>query len=322
MVVLGEHLDHQLGPVLAAPVEEGVACAWGMRPDPRVVVWGMNARQKDSFSLERVFRTGRSWSDLARGAYAHVAQGRGRMPGIDLLVMGDLPIGEGLASSAAYLVVLLRCLYEAVGVYRSKWELAEDVPAIERAWRGVDCGPMDPYVVAAARPGQVLRVDCRELDHDTLELPAGCTLSTEDTGIRRTLDQTPYNQRRAELATAWEEVRALRPGLRGLCDLPADEFLALQGRLTETSRRRARHVVTETARVHAATDAIEDGDAETLGRLMVEGHRSLSCDFESSLPQIDTLVDLLVARPGVLGVRLQGAGWGGRLVVLRRAEAA
>jgi len=320
VVVLGEHLDHQGGRVLAAPIEEGVACAWGVRPDSRVVVWGMNARQKDSFQQGRFVKSGRAWADLARGACAHVARGDRRLPGIDLMVLGEIPVGEGLASSAAYLVVLLRALYEAIGEYRSKWELAEDVPAIEREWVGVNCGPLDPYIVAAAKPGQVLDLDCRELNHEVLHLPEGYRVAAEETGIQRTLSKTPYNERVRELAAALAEVRGLRQDVAGLIDLSPEAFRALEGSLAEPGRRRARHVVTETQRVTEAVAALQAGDMPALGRLMVAGHRSLSEDFESSLPEIDALVEAALARPEVLGARLQGAGWGGRLAVLQRTE--
>ncbi|MDJ0520975.1 MAG: galactokinase family protein [Planctomycetota bacterium] len=319
LVMLGEHLDHQLGPVLAAPLSEGVACAWGVRPDSRVVVWSMNARQKDSFHQGQVFKSGRGWADLARGAYAHVGSDGRRMPGIDLMVLGDLPIGAGLASSAAYLVVILRSLYEAIGEYRSRWELAEDVPAIESEWLGVRCGNMDPYVVAAAKPGQVLHLDCRELNHDVLQLAEGFELTAEDTGIERRLADTPYNARRSELETALGAAREAAPDLRGLCDLTPEAFAAIEDQLDETSRRRARHVVMETARVAEAKDAILAGDMATLGALMNAGHASLATDFESSLPVIDAQADRIRGEAGVLGARLNGAGWGGHLAVLRRA---
>lgn len=319
LVVLGEHLDHQLGEVLAAPLPQGLACAWAVRPDTRVVVWAMDVKGKDSFHHGQQIRTGRGWSDLARGACARAAQGGRRLPGLDLVVIGDLPQGEGLASSAAFLVVVLRAIHEAVGEYRSRWELAEDVPWIEREWAGVACGAMDPYVIAAARPGQVLHVDCRELDHEVLQLPAEHELVAEDTGIRRRLAETPYNERRAELAAALAEIRRIRPDVRGLPDLAPAEFAEIEERLAEPGRSRARHVVSESERVRAAVQALAAGDAPTLGRLMVQGHRSLVEDFESSLPEVDRLVEMALAQPGVLGARLQGAGWGGRLVVLRRA---
>lgn len=318
IVLLGEHLDHQGGRVLAAPTAEGIACAWAVRPDSRVVVWGMNARQKDSFQQGQAVKSGRSWADLARGACAHVARGQRRLPGIDLMVLGDVPVGEGLASSAAYLVVILRALHASIGEYRSRWELAEDVPQIEREWVGVDCGPLDPYIVAAAKRGQILDLDCRELNHEVLHLPENVELLAEDSGVARLLRDTPYNARVQELAQALEDVRATGVEIDGLIDLSAEVFKELEPNLPEPGRSRARHVVTETGRVAQAAAAIAAGDMGCLGRLMIEGHRSLSRDFESSLPEIDALVEETIARPGVLGARLQGAGWGGRLAVLRQ----
>lgn len=320
LVVLGEHLDHQLGRVLATPLREGVACAWGVRPDSRVVVWSMNARQKDSFHQDRLFKSGRSWADLARGAYAHVAADGRRMPGIDLMVLGDLQIGQGLASSAAYLVVLLRSIYDAVGVYRSRFELAQDVPAIEEEWLGVRCGSMDPYVVASAKSAQVLHVDCRELDHETLQLPEGHAFVGVESGIQRRLPDTPYNARRAELESALAAIQREQPDLRGLCDLGVDALPALATQLDETPLRRVRHVVTETARVRAAAAAVESGDMQALGSLMNDGHRSLVEDFESSFPEIDRLAEEVRQRPEVLGARLNGAGWGGQLAVLTTVD--
>lgn len=320
IVILGEHLDHQGGSVLATPIPQGVACAWGVRPDTRVVVWNMNHRAKDSFHQGQWAKSGRGWGDLARGACARVAEGGRRLPGMDLMVMGDLPMEEGLASSAAYLTVLLRSLYEAVGVYRSKWELAEDVPFIEREWVGVECGTMDPYVVAAAKPGQVLHVDCRELDHEVLALPEGTEVIAEDTGTQRRLKNTPYNERRAELAQALKQAKAARPDLESLVDLTPGDFASLEERLGATERKRARHVVTESERVRRAVGALNAGDPKLLGALMNEGHRSLVEDFESSTAGIDKLRELALSQPHVLGARLQGAGWGGRLAVLQKKQ--
>jgi len=332
VIALGGHLEAHGGPVLAAPLELGVACAWGIRPDSRVVVWSMNARQKDSFHQDQIFKSGRRWSDLARGAFAHVAGDRRRMPGVDLMVLGDLPAGEGLASSAAYLIAILRSLYEAIDVYRSRWELAEDVPAIEAEWLDQAGGRLDPYIVAAAKPGQLLHVDSRELDHDILSLADGYSLQAEDSGVSSKPAETPAVERAREIAAACEELRTARPALGGPalrepCDLEPEALEALAGSLGETSRRRLHYLVTETARVRSAVAALtapesEDAPPEArmkrLGRLMVESHRSLAQDLEISTPEIDSLVDLAISKPSILGGRLQGPGGGGRVAVLQR----
>ncbi|MDA1195228.1 MAG: hypothetical protein O2894_08590, partial [Planctomycetota bacterium] len=212
--------------VVTASLAEGVACAWGMRPDSRVVVWAMNARQKDSFHLDGLFRCGRPWSDLARGAYARVAADRKRMPGVDLLVQGDLPSGEGLASSGAYTIAILRSLYEAVGEYRSRWELAEDVPAIERDWLGREGSTLDPYILAAAKPRQVLVVEADEPGHTAFDLPDEHAFNLES------LEGEP-------LATPWSpadasEAARVTDAATALAGA-APERMALLGRLMDAS---------------------------------------------------------------------------------------
>ena len=180
---------------------------------------------------------------------------------------------------------------------------------------------MDPYVTAVARPGDVVCLDNRTLTHEMLALPPGTRLEHVDTGVTRRLSETPYNDRRRELAHALACLRELEPELTSLVDLAPDRFESLADRLAEPHRRRARHVVTETDRVRRGIEALRAGDAATLGTLMRECHESLARDFESSLPEIDAQVARIQAEDDVLGARLQGAGWGGSLAVLRTTEA-
>lgn len=320
VVLLGEHVDHQGGRILAVPTPEGVYVAWGLRPDHRVRLHALNARASDRFEAGAPDRSGRRWADLARGAFARFAQAGRRLPGIDLVVFGDLPANAGLASSAAYTAGVVKAILDAIGEPLDPAALAKHVAAVERDWAGVACGFMDPYVTAVAEAGEVVHLDTRTLTHETLPLPAGTRLDHVDTGIARRLSETPYNERRKELAHALVRIRELEPEIQGLVDLTPDHFEAIADRLDDPYVRRARHVVTEADRVRRAVEALGAGDAERLGTLMHACHASLANDFECSLPQIDEQVDRLAAEEGVLGVRLQGAGWGGSLAVLRTVE--
>jgi galactokinase len=322
VIALGEELDAAQERLLVLPTEEGVACAWGIRPDSLVVVWDLTEGQHDTFHQGSYIRSGRPWADFARGACAHLAEGKRRLPGLDLVLFADLPRGEGLGTSAAYLIVLLRSLYESIGEYRSKWELCEVVPQIQWEWNDTDSGPLDPFLVAAAKPGQVLDVNCKELDYDVLSMPAGYALSSEDTGIPRSLPSSLYFARQLELAIAGDEVRALRPQLETLHDLRPHDLAALETHLRRPGRERLRHLVSGAARVADAAHAIVAGDMEELARVLNEQHRSLVEDWDSSQPEIETVRNEILASPGVLGATLQGLGWGGRLVVLRRAGGA
>jgi len=318
LVVLGEHLDHQGGTVLATALDQGVHVAVGIRPDRRVVVHALNVRATDTFDLDRLIHSGRRWADLVRGAFAHLQQDGRRLPGLNLAILGDLPVEEGLASSAAYLVAVLRAISEMTGTAVEVPALAEAAQLVEREWAGVACGMMDPLVSLVGRPGEVLRLDMRTLEHEVLPLAEGLRFEPVATGIQRRLDRTPYNERRRTLDEALAHLRRDRPNLDHLVDLEEADLVWAEARLEPVAFRRVRHVVTETARVGSGIDAREHGDGPALGRLLNESHASLRDDFECSTPDIDRQVEAVLGEDGVLGARLQGAGWGGSLVVLRR----
>ncbi len=317
LVLIGEHLDHQGGRVLSVPLARGVYAAYGVRPDRRVMLVAWNAGGTDAFTQDQWTRSGRRWADLARGVCARFGKGR-RLPGLDLVVGGDLPARKGLASSAAYVVAIAKALLAAVGIERSPAEIAREAAAVEAEWADVRCGVMDTYTAAVGTPGEVIHLDCATLTHESLRLPEHTVLIEEDTGVERRLSESPYNRRIAELAEALGEVRAKAPEVRSLVDLNPAEFEALAPGVSEPGVRRARHVVTEVERVARTVDALRSGDSATIGRLMVEGHHSLSRDFECSLPTIDQRVEEILQRPGVFGARLQGAGWGGSIAVFRK----
>lgn len=318
IVLLGEHIDHQGGAILATPTHEGVYVAWGVRPDHRVALHALNARATDAFEQGHITRSGRRWADLARGACARLSDEGRRLPGMNLAVFADLPACVGLASSAAYTAGILRAILSAIGESIDPAGIARHAAAVEHEWAGVTCGFMDPYVAVAARPGEVVWLDNRTLAHETLALPPGTRLDHEDTGIRRRLSETPYNERCRELADALARLRAWEPQLESLVDLSPERFAELADGLAEPARRRARHVVTEVDRVRRGVEALRARDAKTLGELMYECHESLAKDFECSRPEIDEQVERLRHEADVVGVRLQGAGWGGSLAVLRQ----
>lgn len=315
--LLGEHVDHQGASVLPVALREGVACAWGPRPDRTVRVLALDAKETDRFPLGAYDRSGRRWADMVRGACAALEARGVRLPGVQLSIAGDLPARRGLGSSAALLVAVLRALVAATGrPPPSPADLARVVPEIEATWAGVRCGPMDPYVAAVGKPGVPLLLDCRALAHEELPWPEGVEAVPVDSGVERELSKTPYNERRAELEEGLRRLAHAREAA-AIAGTPADDARLLD-RLPEPFGRRARHVVGEVRRVTEGAAALRRGDAEALGRLLDEGHRSLSRDFESTTPALDATAASLRAQDGVLGVRLQGAGWGGCFVVLRR----
>lgn len=300
-------------------LREGVAVAYGPRPDRAVRMVALEQNAGDRFPLERPGRCGRRFADFVRGAATVLtAQGR-RLPGVDLVIAANLPAGRGLASSAAYLVAVLRAFLAVSGSEPpTPRQLADWVQEIELTFGGVPCGAMDPIASAVGAIGKPLLLDCATLAYDVLSWPADLEAVAHDTGIERELSKTPYAERRRELDEALAALRHARPTLHSLVELDSAAFASLAPEVPEPARFRARHVVTEIERVRAAAIAIRASDGAALGHLLNEGHRSLSEDFGASTPGVDALAAELRRQPDVLGVRLQGAGWGGSLVVLRR----
>lgn len=217
-------------------------------------------------------------------------------------VRSDIPIGAGLSSSAALEVAVAL----ALGFEGTPVELALACQHAEQVASGVPCGIMDQLTSAAGVAGHALLIDCRSLDVTPTPVPDDLDVVVVDSGTRRQLATSFYGVRRAQC----EEAETLIGPLR-------DATLAdVEGIATDDLRKRARHVVSENARVRSFATALGAGDAATAGQLMAESHASLRDDFEVSTRALDDLVEHLSGRPGVLGARLTGAGFGGCVVAL------
>jgi galactokinase len=222
--------------------------------------------------------------------------------GFDGTVDTTIPIGAGLSSSAALEVAVAL----ALGAELPSRELALLGQRAEQRASGVPCGAMDQLTSVAGVEGHALVVDFRDLTWQEVPLPDDLDVVVVDSGQRRDLADSAYSQRRAEVERAQQLVGPLRDADERALAAIADPIL----------RRRARHVVTEIARVRAFGDAVRAGDLRLAGAIVNEAHRSSRDDFECSTPVVDELVDRITARPGVLGARIVGGGFGGCVVAL------
>jgi len=192
----------------------------------------------------------------------------------------------------------------------------------ENAYVGMRCGIMDQYAAAAALEGSALLLDCRSLQVRQVPVPDHAMVVVMDTGSRRGLTGSTYNERRASCEAAVRALSALKPGLRALRDVDDALLQAGRERLDATTYARAAHVVAESLRPRAMAKAFEKGDLETAGRLMDESHASLRDLYEVSSPELDLITELARAHPACYGARLTGAGFGGCAVALVRTSAA
>jgi galactokinase len=301
--LIGDHTDHQGGMVLPIAIDRGTTVAGTGGGN-----W-VRLRSDDEEGQVEVQVGGGPPPTLGPGWGRYVsAVVELERPAQGLVgnVSTTLPLGAGLSSSAALeLAVAL-----ALGFEGSPLELAQLCQRSEYLAVGVPCGIMDQLASAAGVADHALLIDCHDTSIDLVPMPEGVDVLVVDSGQRRSLEDTAYNQRLLECARAAEEVGPLRL-------LPEDE-----GITDPVARRRARHVVTEIIRVRAFADAFLASDIEAASELMLESHQSMRTDFEVSTPRLDALVRDLAATPGIYGARLTGAGFGGSVVALAAHGAA
>jgi galactokinase len=325
--LIGEHLDYNGGPVLPAAIDRSVLVAYARRPDAALHVVSLDFAQETVFSLaDQIERDEQGpWSNYVRGVVSVLlAEGRSG-PGLAVIVTGDVPIGAGLSSSAALEVALLGAVRAAWGLEFNGERLALLAQRAEHEFVGVQCGVMDQLASALSEPGHALLLDCRSLRYEHVSLPLaehGVVLAVIDSGVTRRLETSAYNRRREECAEALRVLQRVMPRPPNvLADVSGADLAEHGAALPPELLRRARHVVTETARVRHAVRALRSGDFEAFAALMNASHASLRDDFEVSCPELDRLVALAQAHAGTLGARLTGAGFGGCTVNLVRAEA-
>jgi len=217
-------------------------------------------------------------------------------------VRTTLPLGAGLSSSAALEVAVAL----ALGFSGTALELALACQRAEHLAWGTRTGIMDQLASAAGVAGSALLIDCTSLEVTPVELPGGVEVVVADSGQRRSVATSAYAERRAQCEAAEAVVGPLRTAT-------VDDLAVLGDPVV---RRRARHVVTENARVLDFAAALRSGDPAAAGRIMSRSHASLRDDFEVSTPALDALADHLQGAPGVHGARLTGAGFGGCVVAL------
>jgi len=321
--LMGAHLDYNGGTVMPMALDRGTFLALRPRADRNLVLASTLEDERLAVELDALpARSAGRWFDYPLGVLVHLLRSRPEACGGEVLFGGNLPIGAGLSSSASI------CVGTAFA-FRALWGEPEEPMACieaalwgERSWVGVQCGIMDPYAVALSRPGHVLWLECREARHEHLPFPSGeLAIAIVDSGVRRELAKGEFNRRVAECQEAYRRLAPRAPHARVLGEVPAEVVEQAARELGPLLARRARHVVDEVARTAAARRALEGGDAAEFGRCVSATHVSLRDLYEVSVPELDRIVELASAWPGVLGARLTGAGFGGCAVVILRPDA-
>ena len=329
--LLGEHVDYNDGKVLPVALDRAVYMVAAPTEDRIVSLQALDLGKTVSFRTDEVEakldQNGRplpGWARYPAGVAWALQEAGLEVNGAQVSYSSTVPIGSGLSSSAA-VEVAFAGLWRAMGGWPvDNLNLARLCQRAENHYVGVACGLMDQFASACGVEGHALYFDTRSLEWQSLPLPDGTVIVIADSGVRRSLTSSAYNQRRQACEQAVVLLRQYKPDMRALRDISPPEFAAYSALLPPDIARRAEHVVREIARVESAVAALQRQDAQIFGALMYAGHASLRDYYEVSIPELDMLVDITRKLPGCYGARLTGAGFGGctvNLVAEEHAEA-
>ena len=307
--LIGEHIDYTGGTVLPTVVPQAAEVALtagGAGQGVRIVAPAFGEVRRAADAPLRGH-----WSDYVLAGH-RVAVAEGLLPpgGAAYAVTSQVPPGAGLSSSAAVLVALLRAAARRAGRSVPPETLARWARRAETEEVGVPCGIMDQMAIAAGRPGHAMALDTASLIHEAIPLPSTHAFVVVHSGLVRSLADGAYAERRGACAAAAQALGLA--GIGALSGLPASRHGEIGG-LPEPERRRARHAVTEHARVRRAITALREADMARFGALMDESHASMRDDFEIVPPAMDAMV-AEARRLGATGARLTGGGFGGCFV--------
>ncbi len=319
--LIGEHTDYNDGFVMPAAIEFSTWVAAGLRPDRVLSIYSENFSELREFPLDDSGpQRLNHWSDYVRGVAVALERAGHRLLGTNLLIRGLVPIGSGLSSSAALEIATAFALLAVSRISLDRTAVARLGQRAENEFVGTLCGIMDQFIACYGMAGHAVMLDCRSLEYQMAPLPPGVRLVIGNTMVHHELAAGAYNQRRAECQDGVRHLRRALPGVQALRDVTLNELEHYGRDLPDAVFRRCRHVITENCRVAEAAAALRHGKLDEFGRLMAQSHASLRDDYEVSCAELDTMVEIAAAQPGVYGSRMTGGGFGGCTVNLVREE--
>ncbi|MGL5431121.1 MAG: galactokinase [Vibrio sp.] len=313
--LIGEHTDYNDGFVLPCAINYQTVVAAAKRDDHLVRVISIdygNALDEFDLSQEITFQANKMWANYIRGVVKCLLARGHSLSGVDLVVSGNVPQGAGLSSSAALEVVIGQTFKELFSLAISQTEIALNGQQAENEFVGCNCGIMDQMISAQGVANHAMLLDCRSLETQAVSMPQELAVVIINSNKQRGLVDSEYNTRRQQCEEA-----ARIFGVKALRDVTIEQFNEKVAQLDAMVAKRARHVITENDRTVAAAQALRAHDIKRMGELMAESHASMRDDFEITVKEIDTLVEIAKAVIGDQGgVRMTGGGFGGCVVAL------
>ena len=319
--LIGEHTDYNLGYVLPFAINRRTFVSLGLREDRIIRVASSFADEVVEIPLAELspgalygwsaYPLGVAWALSEHGADLNA------VPGVDIFIESDVPVGAGLYSTAAIESAVAIALNDVWRLILPREVLAQVGQRAENVVVGAPTGIMDQSASLLGQKDCAVFLDCRSLATEIVDLgleAAHLVLLVIDTGVSHNHYTGGYAERRASC-----ELGARMLGVESLRDVTVADLPRARGVLDDVTFRRVRHVVTENQRVLDAVDVLRDLGPAAIGHLLDASHRSMRDDFEISVRELDLAVETAQSN-GAIGARMTGGGFGGAAIALIRSD--
>lgn len=323
--VIGNHTDYNEGFILSAAIDRHIVVCGRPIPGDTAKIYSRTFNAGESFTVSDLSPTTENfWANYVEGVVDALQKKGIKLGAFEALLMGDVPLGSGLSSSAALEVATACFLQQIYPFEMNRLAMATTCQAAENDFVGVGCGILDQFSSLMGKQDHLVFLDCRDLSqYDHIPLGSDVEFVLANTNASHELADGTYNRLRKSCFKAADYFsKTLDKPVTHLRDVTVDDFTANCSGLDATKMQRARHIITENERVLKSVEALRNGDRKTLGELMLASHASSRDDFGNSCEELDVMVDLAKDLPGCHGCRLSGGGFGGCTVNLVEADKA
>lgn len=315
---VGNHTDYNGGLVMGAAVTEGITVAVSLRNDAMIhIVSDAGNLVEISLGDYKAIKGTGSWTNYPIGVTKVMADLGMAMPtGYNMAVTSTLPSGAGMSSSAAFELATAKALAALYGYETDTAGFARIGRKAENEFVGMPCGILDQGVSAFGKADHLVKIDCATETFVTEPMPRDAHFWIFNSNKKHALVDSAYADRFKECHDALVQLQADYPYANTLSEISEEQLAASKPNIDELIFLRAAHIVGENARVRKVELALANNDLKAVGAYLNQSHESSRVNFENSIEELDTLVELLKLQPSVYGARLTGGGFGGAVMAL------
>jgi len=321
--LIGEHTDYNGGFVLPGAIDKAMYCEIKPNGLDKVRAFALDLNESAEFGLKEEDKPEKGWAKYIFGVCREMNKKGREIPGFDVVISGDVPLGAGMSSSAALESAVGFALNDMFNLGFTRQEIALIGQATEHNYVGVKCGIMDQFISCLGKKGSLLRLDCRSLEYEYVPFsPKGYQLVLINTCVEHNLAVGgEYNKRRESCERVVALIAKKHPEVKLLRDATLDQLKEVKSIANETDYIRSEFVIEEIQRLLDTCEALQKDDYETVGKKMYETHEGLSKKYTVSCPELDFLNEQ-AKKYGVTGSRVMGGGFGGCTINLVKDEKA